>query len=411
MAHPRISRRVEGLTARSFKSNRRGGRNAASFFELTIMKVLAAVLMMSVPLTASADPDVKLSRIPGGGIQPKAVVDASGTTHLLSFQGESAGGDLFYRSRGKADRDFSQAVRVNSVPNSAVAIGSIRGGQFAIGKHGIVHVVWNGSRTGKKEDAPLFYTRRTAGGTFEPQRALSGDWIMDGGGAIAADDDGRVYVFYHGGRGTGEESRRVLVRVSDDAGETFREEKIISPDGMGVCACCSMQAFADAKGRLFVLYRAASDGGRNRDVMALFSDDHGVTWHHSVVSRWSVAACPMSSMSVSAVGGRIWMTWEKEGQIQVGIWNDQTKAVDNVVAMPGQPSGRKHPVIAASAASTHALVVWTEGTGWNRGGSVGWQLMSSDLQPSGDAGRAPGVDVWSFAAAVPLPNGRFEIMH
>ena len=367
--------------------------------------------MMSTPVMASADPDVKLSRIPDGGIQPRALVDATGTTHLLSLQGDAAGGDLFYRSRGKADREFSQPVRVNSTANSAIAIGSIRGGQFAIGKNGIVHVVWNGSRAGKKEDAPLFYTRRPVSSTFEPQRALSGDWIMDGGGAIAADADGRVYVFYHGGRGTGEESRRVLVRVSDDAGETFREEKVISPDGMGVCACCSMQACADARGRLFVLYRAAADGGRNRDVMVLFSDDNGVTWHHSVASRWPVAACPMSSMSISAVGEKTWMTWEKEGQIFVGVWSDEAKAVGKTVAMPGRPSGRKHPVIAAAPNSSTALVVWTEGTGWNRGGSLGWQIMSSDLQPSGNAGRAPEVPVWSFAAAVPLPGGGFEIVH
>ena len=234
---------------------------------------------------------------------------------------------------------------------------------------------------------------------------------MDGGGAVTADRDGHVYVFYHGGRGTGEDGRRVLLRVSDDSGKTFGQEKIVSPDGLGVCACCSMQAFADPTGRLFVIYRAASDGGRNRDVMVLFSANHGGTWNSSVVSRWPVAACPMSSMSISNVGNQTWMTWEKEGQIFIGAWDDKTKAVSGITPMPGQASGRKHPVIAADSDAAHVLIAWTEGTGWNRGGSIGWQMMSADLHPSGETGHAPGVDVWSLVSAISIPGGGFEILH
>lgn len=370
-----------------------------------------AAFVLSLSLMAPARGEVKLSRTPDGGIQPKALVDAAGTTHLVSFRGEPGSGDLFYSARSRTDRAFSQAVRINSTPHSAVSVGTIRGGQFALGKDDMVHVVWNGSRTRKRENAPLFYSRGTSGGTFEKQQAVSGDWIMDGGGAVAADQSGRVYVFYHGGRGTGEDSRRVLMRASDDSGKTFGPEKIISPEGLGVCACCSMQAFADPAGRLFVIYRAASDGGKSRNVMLLLSPDHGVTWSHSVVSQWPIAACPMSSMSISLVGDQTWMSWEKEGQIFIGAWNDKAKSVGGITSMPGPASGRKHPVIAAGTDPTHVLIAWTKGTGWNRGGNIGWQIMGSDLRPSGETGHAPGVDVWSLVSAIPLPGGGFEILH
>ena len=33
---------------------------------------------------------------PNGGIQPQAVVDDAGVVHLIYFNGDPAGGDLFY---------------------------------------------------------------------------------------------------------------------------------------------------------------------------------------------------------------------------------------------------------------------------------------------------------------------------
>lgn len=218
---------------------------------------------------------------------------------------------------------------------------------------------------------------------------MSGDWVMDGGGSVAADSEGRVFVFYHGGKGTGEEGRRVLVRISEDEGRTFDSEKVISPEGFGVCACCAMQSFADTRGRLFVIYRMAADGGKQRDVAGLVSTDHGRTWKHASIDPWRIAACPMSSMSIAEASNRVLMAWEREGQIYAGFWNDEKGAVEDRIAMPGQPAGRKHPVLMGAAGGT-LFAAWTEGTGWNRGGSIGWQRLDKDLQSVGPLGHAPG---------------------
>ncbi|MBX7208054.1 MAG: glycoside hydrolase [Verrucomicrobiaceae bacterium] len=377
------------------------------------MKTNIVLHVAALLVAAHAPAQVTLVKVPDNALQPKALVDAAGTTHLLSYRGNERGGNLSYATKPAKAPAFGTPVRVNSTPDSAIAVGTIRGGQFALGKNGQAHVVWNGVAARRRQMAPLFYARSKSDGSgFEDQRAMSGDWVMDGGGAVAADPSGNVFVFYHGGNPgeRGEDSRRVLVRISHDSGVTFEPEKIISPDGLGVCGCCAMQAYADAGGRWFVVYRTASNGGADRDIATMFSSDHGKTWKHSIASRWRIAMCPMSSMSIAEVGGRVLMAWEKEGQVFASPWDDTAESLGAIIAMPGPSSGRKHPAIASNAAG-QILVAWTEGTGWNKGGGAAWQIFDRDLKPVGNTESSPGVDVWSFVAPVPDASGGFALMH
>src|SRR5215831_6943500 len=160
----------------------------------------AAVLVLSLSGasvgTADNNGSVLLVRVPGNGIQPEAVVDGTGIMHVLYFAGEPRAGDLFYVRSKDYGQTFSTPIRVNSQPGSAIATGTIRGGQIAIGRGGRVHVTWNGSETAKPEGvrnpadgqptAPFLYTRSNAEGTqFEPQRNLTTrGYFIDGGGSI-----------------------------------------------------------------------------------------------------------------------------------------------------------------------------------------------------------------------------------
>ena len=100
--------------------------------------------------TERANPNVSLVRVPNGGIQPQVVTDRDGTLHLLYYSGDPAGGNLYYVRSSDAGRSWSRAVRVNAEDGTAVAKGTIRGGQLAIGKNGRVHVAWNGSSKAHK---------------------------------------------------------------------------------------------------------------------------------------------------------------------------------------------------------------------------------------------------------------------
>src|SRR6266481_5583395 len=129
-------------------------------------RVCGGVLLLCFCCASFAGPGparVNVIKVPQGGIQPQAAVDDKGVVHLLYFKGDPAGGDLFYIQRGSGKITFSEPLRVNSQPGSAVAIGTIRGGQIAVGKGGRIHVAWNGSRKAKLTNAaggqPMLYAR------------------------------------------------------------------------------------------------------------------------------------------------------------------------------------------------------------------------------------------------------------
>ena len=73
-------------------------------------------------------------------------------------------------------------------------------------------------------------------------------------------------------------------------------------------------------------------------------------------------------------------------------------------------SPRKHPTVAANARG-ETLLVWTEGMGWERGGSLAWQVFDRDGRPTAEKGRIPGVPVWSLVAAFARPDGGFTVIY
>src|SRR5688572_31727225 len=119
-----------------------------------------------------AAPIVSLERVPDGGIQPQIVVDEKGMAHLLYFAGDPKAGNLFYTRRENGS--WRKPLRVNQSEGSAIAVGTIRGGQLAVGVNGRVHVAWNGARplsNSPHKGAPMFYTRLNSEGTaFEAER-------------------------------------------------------------------------------------------------------------------------------------------------------------------------------------------------------------------------------------------------
>src|SRR6266700_3102646 len=234
--------------------------------------------------------------------------------HLLLtyFKGAPEGGDIFCFRREPGQHDFSKPIRVNSQPHTAMAIGTIRGAQLAVGKNSRVHVVWDGMGEGgstlgstpphqahshdasahshPEHDAsadsrpshddsgnkqPLFYTRLNDEGTaFEPERnIITYAYGLDGGSSVAADPQGHVYITWHAaqpGNTNGEGGRAVFVARSTDEGKTFQRETPAISKPTGACACCGMRAFADSHGDVLALYRTAYQM-TNRDETLLIS--------------------------------------------------------------------------------------------------------------------------------------------
>lgn len=363
---------------------------------------------------AAALPKVELRRVPDGGIQPETGVDTSGAVHLVYFKGDPAGGDIFY-TKSVGGLTFSKPVRVNSIGGTAVALGNIRGARIAVGRDGHVYVVWNGSQTAAKANggrAPMLFARLNDSGTaFEGERNLiRSAYGIDGGGAVAADRMGRVYVFWHApmaGR-EGEQARRVWMAESRDDGKTFDAERVAWNEPVGACGCCSLDAFAGADGRLFVLFRSAHEMV-HRDIYLLVSNDHGNTFSGSDVSKWNVGYCVMSAEAFTSGPSGTLAAWETERQVHFGRVNLKTVEVTDTLAS-SDGAGAKYPALSENRHGFR-LVSWTEGMGWKRGGSLRWQLFDSAGGRVGEEGNAAGVPAWSLVACYARRDGSFVILY
>jgi hypothetical protein len=360
-------------------------------------------------------PEVVLARLPNGGIQPQAMVDPGGILHLLYYAGDPKNGDLFYVKSPDYGSTWSTPLRVNSTPGSALAIGTIRGGQIAIGRRGRVHVAWDGSSVVQSKGplnpevgqrgSPMLYSRLNEGGTaFEPERSvMTHTFGLDGGGTVAADSTGNVYVAWHGktaGAGAGEAGRQVWIAESRDDGATFATEEVAWREPTGACGCCGMAMFGDSKGIVRALYRSATEN-IHRDIFLLTSLDRGRSFVGRKLHTWDINACPMSSMSFAEGPGMVVGAWETGGQV---YFENLSQPNGLPLSAPGEGKGRKHPRIAI-ARNGEMLMAWTEGTGWQRGGSLARQVFDRDGKPIGDMRVERGVPVWSFAAVAAKPNG------
>jgi hypothetical protein len=383
-------------------------------FTLTVATV-GALSLHSTHVRAREIPQVGLLRTPQDGFQPQTVLDRDGVLHMIYFTGDASAGDIEYVRRAADGKDFSQPIRVNREPESAVAIGTVRGPQIAVGRNGRVYVIWfgSGARSGdSSETMPVFFSRlNNSGKAFEPQRNLmqyaTGG---DGGISIAADARGAVYAVWHAmGAEPGEGHRRVYLARSTDDGKTFAREVPISPPALGACGCCGLRAFADERGTLFILYRAAAENV-HRDMTLLISTDHGVTFHDTTVGPWELNACPMSTAYLSEGGERVRAAWETAGQVYVDSVEPVSLKVTAPIAAPGESNNRKHPAVAANV-NGQVLMVWTEGTGWSRGGSLAWQLFDNAGNPVTAEGHAPGVPVWGLPSVFADRKGNFTIVY
>jgi hypothetical protein len=386
-----------------------------------LIHAIALCVLAAVVSPASAADRVTILRTTGAGIQPQAVIDAKGVIHLIDFRGKPAAGDLFYSRwgpRAGAGAGFSPSIQVNSQPGSAIALGTIRGGQIALGKGGRVHVAWNGSGTARPRNSfggsPMLYARSDPDGqAFEPQRNLmTRTSVLDGGGTVAADGAGNVYVAWHG-KSTdapeGEQGRRMWMARSADDGATFAPEVAMIERATGACGCCGTRAMADRRGGVYALFRAATDGVE-RGIYLLASSDKGDHFRVATTHAWQAKTCPMSSASLAEGPGGVVASWETNGQVYLARLDQGAAKASPPISPPGGKGDRKHPAVAIDL-NGETILVWAEGTGWQKGGSLAWQVFDTAGQPTGEKGRIEGgVPIWGLPTVVARPEGGFTII-
>lgn len=348
---------------------------------------------------------VRVESIPESGLQPEVAVTKDGTVHLVYLTGEPKAAEVRYTYR-KPGKAWHPSQIVNTPKSSAIALGTIRGPQLAVGGMGTVHVIWNGTGAAASPRSPLWYARKSSEDkTFGQQQDLLGDaTALDGGASITANESNGVFVVWHGneaGAPAEEKQRLVLIRSSDDDGIGFGKAEAANRADPGVCACCSLRAMAGLEGTPNIFFRSAET--MEHRAMTLLSLSGG-TWKSREIEPWKVAACPMSSAALAFTSNRLLGAWETAGQIRMGWLSDPAFPPVTVAAEKA-----KHPSIAINGKGS-ILVSWLQGSGWNRGGSVFWQEFDGELRPTGRAANAGAVPAWGRVTAYAEPNGDFVVL-
>jgi hypothetical protein len=159
----------------------------------------------------------------------------------------------------------------------------------------------------------------------------------------------------------------------------------------------------------FFLYRSAREV-MNRDSYLLASTDEGGTFRSVMMQPWGIGACPMSTYDLAARDGRVLAAWETGGHVQYTEVTPATANNPTPVAPSGTSGSRRHPSLAINARGD-VLMSWSEGTGWQKGGSVAWQVFERNGRATTVTGRAPGLQVWSRSAAFATSDNSFAIIY
>jgi len=377
--------------------------------------VFVFVLVQALALSVYAEAKVEFVRTPNGGVQPQVAMDGDGNLHMIYIKG-SERADIFYVRQDAGREEFSKPIQVNSVPQDA-SPGTVRGPRLAVGKGNRVHVVWFGVlKTREEARVPenrnrLFYARLNDEGTaFEEQKnVMQYTFDLDGGGTVAADKKGNVYVSWAGlapKGGTGETKRAIYVTVSKDGGKTFSKEKAAAKTKTGACACCNLRSMTDSDGKLYIVYRAAM-GFTNRDSYLLSSTNKGKSFKLTLIDKWKLNQCPGSRYDLAEGRDKMLVAWETENQVFFA-WTGKKKV--KAIAAPFNTKNRQGPVVAQNK-NGDVLLVWMEGNG-RKATSLVWQIYDSKGKVTEEMGNIEnGVPARSVASVVVRPDGTFVVVH
>src|SRR5438132_10788055 len=118
----------------------------------------------------------------------------------------------------------------------------------------------------------------------------------------------------------------------------------------------------------------------------------------------------MSTMALVEGPDAALAAWDTDGQVYFAKIKPGTTEFTPPQSPPGPGRARKHPALAVNARGD-TIVVWTEGTGWQRGGALAWQAFDKTGKPTREKGRIDrGIPVWGLPTVLATPGG-FTIIH
>jgi len=112
----------------------------------------------------------------------------------------------------------------------------------------------------------------------------------------------------------------------------------------------------------------------------------------------------MSSASLLPTARSLRAAWENDGRIVTGILGGPAPEPRKT-----GPGNAKHPALAQNAQG-QTLVASVLGSGWNKAGSLHWDLLDARERVT-DSGKGDKLPLWSHPAAYARPDGSFVVLY
>ena len=338
---------------------------------ITTLACAAVLLALAAPVVRA---EVRSVRVPGGGQVPDVKLDPAGVLHMT--YGTGLPGDAFYVQSKDGGKTFSPPVKLNTKA-ATVTTGMERGPRLALGKDGVIHVLWQGWY---KTGGGTAYSRSTDGGkTFAPERRLESPAYGLDNVALAADDQGNVVALWTGGFPGAKEdpdsptASPIVLTYSRDNGATFSKNELVKSDhpaSSNACACCRLEARI-AGGKLYVAFRGGYKNLRDPWLLVgpLGSNDFRCVrvsednWDHT---------CPMQGIPLTVgADGRVLVSWMSRNR---GYWSTSDPAVKSFEPKHAVPMKGSAKLSFPHALPTKDGVFLL----WQVGHDAQWALVGAD---------------------------------
>jgi hypothetical protein len=118
----------------------------------------------------------------------------------------------------------------------------------------------------------------------------------------------------------------------------------------------------------------------------------------------------MSTMALVQGPNGVTAAWDTDGQVYFTTIEPGTTEFTRPRSAPGAGGERRHPSLAVNARG-ETLLAWTEGTAWQKGGALAWQIFDQTGRPTNVKGsKERAIPVWGLPAVVAAGDG-FAIIH
>lgn len=366
-----------------------------------MIRVLLITFLFSFSLSAK----VFLFKVPDEGLSPQCATDSKGVAHMIYFKGSVEAGDIYYTTFNLETQNFNPSVRVNSIEGSATIQGTTSHPQMAVGKNGVVHVVWNGSA---KAENQFLYSKSIGDGQFSPQKDMKGETSgIDGGGSVAANGLGQVFLVWHANtKGkTDEQDRQVFISISKDNGTTFTEEKVISPKYSGASSGCSLKVAASSK-EVMILFRGVSGRrGIDRNIYQLTSRNKGLSFNSRIVEKENSHSCPRSSYAITTGIKDFVRAWDYKDRVYCRV--NSGKAFLGSYSF--EKKSQKHPSLSRNI-KEYSLLAWVNNGSQAKEAELEWVTFDKNGRTASSKVIQDGVKPSSVIGTFSIGND-FVIVH